>query len=369
MTLRERLRREAFLVVLAAICIAWTVFEPWRIADYPRLVDWHTLFALAGLLILTKAVEASGFLVLAAQGLLRSIGTERGLALFLVAASALLSTVLTNDVALFILVPLTLHLRSLPPSTITRLVVFEALAVNAGSALTPIGNPQNLFLWGRSGVSFIDFVKTMAPVVAIVSVALLLLTTFAFGGTKLAPHAEARPAGDRKLLAIALVAYGPFIVLVDAHHEALACAAVTIGFLLVAPRIVGRIDWALLAVIALMFIDLRLVADSAWAKAAIASLHLEQRLHLYAAAVLVSQAISNVPAAILLAEYSRDWPVIAWGVTIGGFGLFVGSLANLIALRLSGQRRAWLVFHAYSLPFLIVVALLAAAWLAWIEAV
>jgi di/tricarboxylate transporter len=68
--------------------------------------------------------------------------------------------------------------------------------------------------------------------------------------------------------------------------------------------------------------------------------------------------ISNVPAAIALAEYSKDWRVLAYGVNVGGFGLALGSLANLIALRMAGDRRAWLVFHLYAVPFLLAAALL-----------
>ncbi|MCL7680038.1 SLC13 family permease, partial [Klebsiella pneumoniae] len=87
----------------------------------------------------------------------------RSLALFLVCAAALLSTFLTNDVALFIVVPLTLTLKKLCAIPVNRLIIFEALAVNAGSLLTPIGNPQNILLWGRSGLAFGEFILHMAP--------------------------------------------------------------------------------------------------------------------------------------------------------------------------------------------------------------
>ena len=66
----------------------------------------------------------------------------------MVFSAAVLSTFLTNDVALFIIVPLTLTLRRLCEIPVSRLIIFEALAVNAGSLLTPIGNPQNILLWG-----------------------------------------------------------------------------------------------------------------------------------------------------------------------------------------------------------------------------
>ena len=85
-------------------------------------------------------------------------------------------------------------------------------------------------------------------------------------------------------------------------------------------------------------------------------LGLTQPRHLFWAGVGASQIISNVPAAIALAEYSRDWRVMAYAVNVGGFGFMVGSLANLIALRMAGDRKAWLSFHAYSLPFLVLAS-------------
>src|ERR1700761_2150923 len=121
----------------------------------PGLVDWQTVLTLAGLLILTKAIELSGFLMWAAHKLVHHIHDERTLALLLIALAAGLSTVLTNDVAL--------SLHKLAPLPIKRLVIVIALSVNAGSILTPLGNPQNLFLWQRSGVSFGGFVLALAP--------------------------------------------------------------------------------------------------------------------------------------------------------------------------------------------------------------
>ena len=108
-------------------------------------------------MMLTKGVELSGYFDVLGRKMVRRFATERKLALFMVFSAALLSTFLTNDVALFIVVPLTLTLRKLCEIPVTRLIIFEALAVNAGSLLTPIGNPQNILLWGRSGLSFTAF--------------------------------------------------------------------------------------------------------------------------------------------------------------------------------------------------------------------
>ncbi len=91
---------------------------------------------------------------------------ERALALFMVLAAARLSTFLTNDVALFILVPLTLKLRKFSRLPLSILIIFEALAVNAGSLLTPVGNPQNILLWSHRKPSVASFIAQMAPLAA-----------------------------------------------------------------------------------------------------------------------------------------------------------------------------------------------------------
>jgi Na+/H+ antiporter NhaD/arsenite permease-like protein len=135
------------------------------------------------------------------------------------------------------------------------------------------------------------------------------------------------------------------------------------AFLVLRRAVLAQADWGLILVFILMFIDLRLVAEQPLVRTLLNDLGLGQARHLYVAGVALSQGISNVPAAILLGEYSKDWRVIAWGVNVGGFGFVLGSLANLIALRMLDQPRAWLRFHAWSVPFVIVAGALGWAWL------
>jgi len=364
----HNLKQDFFFWALLAICGALTLVAPRRIPEYPSLVDWHTIAALAGLLILTKAVEASGMLQLLGRRLVDAVSSQRVLALSLVAASAVLSTVLTNDVALFVIVPLTVSLREVAKLPVSRLVIFETLAVNAGSALTPIGNPQNLFLWHQSGLSFGAFVWQMAPMVVLLMALLLALTWLAFSSHEIHLHAEADDVElHKRLLLPALVLYVPFLVLTDLGHPLAAAAGLIVLYLVGARYVLARVDWGLLLVFVLMFIDLRLVAQLGVVRQALDALALSNPMHLYWAGIGVSQFISNVPAAILLAEYSHDWPIIAFAVSVGGFGTLIGSLANLIALRMLGDRRAWWVFHAYSMPFLAVAAGAVYAWLVWLR--
>lgn len=356
-----------FLNTLAGDYLLWTLLlalamfslaQPSGIAHYPDLVDWPTIATLTGLLALTKGVELSGYLPRLARRLVAAIGTERKLAVFLVLATALLATVLTNDVALFVMVPLTLTLKD-SGVPLTRLVVFEALAANAGSVLTPIGNPQNLFLWQLAGVPFEHFVFAMLPLAAVLMAPLLLLTLVAFSGKQLQLASSRTPGhADRLMLMLSLGLYIPFLLVTDMRHPYLALVALT-PLLLARRTLLARLDWALILVFILMFIDLRLLSQLDLVQAWMKSFDLGHLPHLYLAGIAASQVISNVPAAILLAEYSRDWRAIAYAVNVGGFGFMLGSLANIIALRMAPDRRAWIVFHAYSLPFLLLAGALA----------
>lgn len=341
------------LLFALALLIA---FDPPRIPTLPGLVDWPTIAALAGLLMLTKGIELSGALQRLSGWLMARLRTERAAALGLVSAAALLSTVLTNDVALFIVVPLTLHLCRQAGLPATRWVIFEALAVNTGSMLTAVGNPQNLFLWQRAEVSMAAFSRHMLPLVAVLAALLLIATALAFRSRQMRLQDDTPPALNKPLLAGSLALYLPFLVLTDLHYAAWAAAAVALLFAVLHRAVLRELDWPLLLVFVLMFIDLRLLAGLAAVQQAIATLDLAQPLNLYLAGIGASQLISNVPATIALAEYTRDWKTLAYAVNIGGYGFVLGSMANLIALRLLGERRAWLSFHAWALPSLAVAA-------------
>jgi Na+/H+ antiporter NhaD/arsenite permease-like protein len=344
--------KEPVLAILVFALVVLQAVHPRAWMSLPALVDWQTVLTLAGLLILTKAIELSGFLMWAAHRLVHHIHNERTLALLLVALAAALSTVLTNDVALFAVVPLALSLHRLAPLPIKRLVIVIAISVNAGSILTPLGNPQNLFLWQRSEVAFSAFVWALLPLCAALMVLLGIVTVAMFRATPLDLSGDAEEHRvDRTLCIVSAIAFAVFVALADAHHAGPALAVIAAGFLLWRRDVVFRIDWLLLLIFVLMFIVLRSAAALPSIHQAIAQLGIGTPVRAFAAGALLSQGISNVPAAIVLAEFSKDWRALAFGVSVGGFGIAIGSLANLIAVRLSGEKGMWMPFHMVSLPF------------------
>ena len=345
------------LWVLVAVAVVFAFVRPRAPMDWLQLVDWQTVGALAGLLAITQGVEKSGMLQAAARRLLAHTHSQRGLALALTATAALLSALVTNDVSLFLLVPLTRVLAVQAHLPLARLVVLQALAVNAGSALTPIGNPQNLYLWHRSGESFFGFMAMMGPTVAIMLFWLFVAAWWLVPRTPIALRGETEAApGQPRLLALAGVLFVGFVVALDRQWLLPGLGVVLGVFLVTYPRVLRGIDWALLAIIALMFVDLRQLAELPAVAALLGHWPIDTGWRTYLAAIVTSQFISNVPAAILLDRYVHDLPALAAGVSVGGFGCVLGSLANLIALRLAKLPNGLREFHRVSIPFLLVCA-------------
>ena len=358
------LRSDWLLWTLLGAFLSLSLWHPGLIRGYPELVDWPTIETMAGLLLLTAGIEASGFLHRLAARITQRVHDERGLALFLAGASTVLAAVLTNDIALFIVVPLTMTLADYATLPVARLVAFEALAVNTGSMFTPIGNPQNIFLWQSSGAHFFEFMEVMLAPTLITAGCLLVFTLLAFRPRPIA----LQPVGGSiqvrwPLFTLSACLFIPFIVAADLRHAAWALLVVAVLFLVFYRAVLRRLDWPLLLVFLLMFVDLRLLAGLPVAALWLSHLDLGQPGNLYLAGAGLSQIISNVPTTILLAGHSADWGALAWGVDMGGFGLVVGSLANLIALRLAGSRGSFLTFHAWAAPFLLLAGGLGYLWL------
>jgi len=354
--------QDRLLHVLLALALVLTWWHPDAVRAYPQWVNWTTIMTLAGLMLLTKGIEVSGYLDHAGRRILGRLRHERPLALFLVSAAAVLSTVLTNDIALFIVVPLTLGLRNVAALPVSRLIIFEALAVNAGSLLTPIGNPQNILLWQQSHLSFAAFTLQMAPLAAAVFGVLLLLTLLAFPNEEIEVRLNAVTAHwDTRQLVVCAVLYIGFVLALEFGHAGPGLAAVIAVLLLLYRRLLVTVDWSLIAVFILMFIDIRLLTGLSFLTPSLDAIAGYSDLQILWAGLLGSQVISNVPATILLLKYLPASKVIAYAVNAGGFGLVLGSLANLIALRMANERKIWLQFHYYSIPMLILGGAL--AWL------
>jgi Na+/H+ antiporter NhaD/arsenite permease-like protein len=362
----RRLQEETLLAIMLAVFIPLFWLAPVSADGLAALVDWKTIGALTGLMVLSRGLEASGFLAYTGRRMLAEIRNERTLAVVLVLFSAALSALITNDVALFIVVPITLSLGLVAYLPIGRLVIFEALAVNAGSAVSPIGNPQNLFLWQISGASFTEFLMSMIPLSLCLMLLLLIAVPLGFSKKEIVlKQIDTGPEINRKLLIISLLLYPVFLILTDQGLAMYAAAGVTLLFLFISREVLLGVDWLLLLVFIMMFVDLGLLATLP-SVAAQANYIDVLPGGIFSAGVILSQVMSNVPAAIFLEAFTDDWQLLAWGASVGGFGLGIGSLANLIAMRLARGQARWTEFHMWSVPLLITGSAVALGLIFWL---
>lgn len=327
-----------------------------------HLVHWPTLLALAGFMLLSRGIEDSHYLSWWLARSPISHYSPRLVVVLLCGFAALLAAIITNDVALYILVPLALNIARVSAIPPLRLVIFLAFAVNAGSSLSPIGNPQNLLLWQAANLSFLHFTLIMLPLALGLMALVITFVPFAFKDHQ--QHAnpqplpvQALPARKTRLFWFSLAGYPAFILAIEYGWVTSAFFAIVLAYAVGQRKVVLGIDWLLLLLFALMFIDLGLLAQ----------LPIMQQLTqyllalpgaTYTATVVLSQVISNVPATIYLLQQlgNEPWLAIAYGASVGGFGFVLGSMANLIALRLvaksAPQPGAWWQFHRFALPLL-----------------
>ncbi|NUO73018.1 MAG: citrate transporter [Frateuria sp.] len=361
----DRLKAEWLLLAFALLTVLLAGIDPQPLRAWQRWLQGPTLAGLAGLLIAIQGIRDSALVQHLAAALSARAHSLRGLGLMLVSAAALLSMALTNDVSLFLLVPLTVAIGGLSNLPVARMVVLEALAVNAGSTLSPVGNPQNLLLWQHGQLTFLAFAWAMLPAAAVMF-ALLAALTWAWlprGRVALAPQALDRRRVAGGLATLSLVALASMVLLMEYGHAVLGAAVLLAVFALAARRSLARVDWLLLLTFAAIFLGLGHLAELPQVRGALDRLDFSQPLTLYLAGILASQAISNVPATVLLLERAHDPIALAVAVNVGGFGLAIGSLANLIALRLARLPRGLRMLHRVSIPFLLVCAPL--VYLAW----
>jgi len=355
---RTRLKAEWLLLLFATLALALAVLDPQPLTNYQRWLQLPTLAGLLGLLIAIQGIRDSGLVQHAAGALVARAHSLRSLGLLLVTATALLSMVLTNDVSLFLIVPLTVAIGGLSNLPVLRMVVLEALAVNAGSTLSPIGSPQNLLLWQVAHIPFLDFVTAMLPAAAVMFLLLALLTWLWLPKDRVTLHAEQIDghAVSASLALLSTVALVTMVLMMERGHAVLGALMLLVPFALVAWRSLLQIDWLLLITFAAIFLGLGHFAELSLVNHALSQLNFHQPLTLYLSGIVTSQLISNVPATVLLLDRAPDALALAVAVNVGGFGVVIGSLANLIALRLVKQPQSLRLFHLVSIPFLLVCA-------------
>ena len=298
---------------------------------YLSYVDFRTLGILFCLMAAVSGLTKDGFFQAMALWLTRKGGSRKRLCILLVILCFAASMLITNDVALITFVPLTLLLLK---GTAQRLrifvVVMETAAANLGSMLTPIGNPQNLYLYSHYGLQPAEFFSVTFPVWG-AGFLLVLLTMLL---VRIPGKAEASVENGKVFPRGALIHAGIFLLTLLSVFRLIpwlaVWAAVFLYLLLFDRKLIARIDYSLLLTFVFFFLLVgnlgRVDAIRLWV-----SNLLQGREPIVSAAV--SQIISNVPAALMLSGFTDNWKGLLLGTNIGGLGTLIASMASLISFR------------------------------------
>ena len=356
-------RQEVVLTAALALALLSFLLTPPSAAALAS-VDTATLCLLFALMAVVAGLRSCGLFDWLAAGVRARVRTCRGLGFLLMSLCFFFSMIITNDVALLTFVPFTLLLLADAGAfPLLWTVVLETIAANLGSMMTPIGNPQNLYLYMSQGLTLGDFLRTLLPY-ALVSYGMLTLGTLLLPARRREQTREEAPAGARGRLAMYLTLLAVCLLSVLKVLPAWAAAAtVALALAFRQPRLFRFVDWALLATFLCFFVFVGNVKASP-----VVSDTLERLLagRETLVAVLCSQVISNVPATLLLAPFTQDVPGLLLGVNLGGLGTLVASLASLISFKLYGRSqgaqrgRYLLLFSAANFGLLALLLLLSA---------
>lgn len=324
--------------ILAAV-ISMFIVRP--DSGYAGYIDFRTLAILFCLMAVVSGFRSMGIFDRVARTLLSKVRGIGGIAAVLVGICFISSMFITNDVALITFVPFTLIIADslkdrIKESVTLTIVVMQTIAANLGSMLTPIGNPQNLYLSGISGMGTWDIVKLMFPYSAAAFIMLAIwIAIIALRNRRCKASSDAMSGDSPQVKPRAVIMYAALFIVsllavVRVVHYALPFALVIICMAIFDRKNFTGIDYSLLGTFAALFIFIgnigRIGAFNEWMQNIVTG----REIMVSAAA---SQIMSNVPAAILLSGFTDNIQGLIVGTNIGGLGTLIASMASLISFR------------------------------------
>ena len=314
------MKKEAVLCVALLLALLSSCIVPpdWGYGEY---IDVRTLAILFCLMCVMAGLQKIGVFEWIARGLLGKVKSARSLVLVLMLLSFFSSMLITNDVALITFVPFTFTVLAMTGGKTRQrlalpLVAMQTIAANLGSMLTPLGNPQNLYLYGRAGMSLGSFLGLMLP------------PAEEFQGW------EAGHLWEKTELSSLWIYLALFLLCLLTVAHVLPWQAV-LGIVLAAVlltdrKLLAKVDYPLLLTFVGFFVFIgnvgRIPAFRDFLQNAVAGREVF-------AGVAASQVISNVPAALLLSGFTEDYGRLLVGVNLGGLGTLIASMASLISYK------------------------------------
>jgi len=300
---------------------------------YFDYINRTVLIQLFALMAAVAGFRSAGIFERVTALMLRKAGTLRRLGVVFVILCWISSMLVTNDVALLTFVPLTILIYTGIKDEKSRIVtvVLETAAANMGSMLTPIGNPQNIYLYTAFRMTPGEFIATMLPT-GLLSMAMILALTRLLPDTPLENHRQ-EVHQIRKIPAAAFSVLFVICLLsvLRLVPDWVCLAAAVVIVVCIDWKLLGKVDYALLATFVCFFVFVGNIARIEPVRDMFSSVLSGKELIVSA---LLSQLISNVPAAVMLSGFTDNGRELLLGVDIGGLGTIIASLASLISFQI-----------------------------------
>lgn len=348
--LMQLLRRHWMLAAAAFVALVSMFFVP-PDEEYLGYFDWKTIGCLFCVLAVASALRNAGVFDWAARAAIARFASPRTLTMTLVLVTAVFSMAFTNDVALVIMLPLSVAalVEFGQPRLVPAVFALQALAANLCGMVTPFGNPQNIYLYSFFHVELGEFLMAMAMPFLLSIAGIIFATWFMTrrgtaeddgvsmqsqqdtpGEDVMAPATSAVMLDRRRLIAYVPLFVIALLAVFRVIPFGIAVIIVIVTLLILDRDALLKVDYPLLATFLCFFV---FAGNMARIPALAQMLQPVMGQWGLLASALTSQVISNVPAAVLLSHFTDAWQPLLIGVNIGGAGTFVGSLASLIAIR------------------------------------
>ncbi|WP_415465948.1 SLC13 family permease [Clostridium saccharoperbutylacetonicum] len=296
-------------------------------------VDFKVIVCLLELMIIVKAFEEYSLINHLSLLILNRCKNERILLQVLCLFAFISSMFLTNDVALMAVTPLLINISRKSGYNIILPTILITISANLGSCATPIGNPQNLYIFSHYQLLIGNFFSYSLPI-CIVSLFLLLCITFFFSPKQISFSMKDASVLEKKKIIVFSVLFVLLILnILGTIPYYITLPILILVTLILNKSLLKKLDYGLLITFVCFFISVGNISNIATIRNFL-TLLTNTSTNIYLSSLLLSQIISNVPSSILLAPFSFNWHALFYGVTIGGLGTPIASLASIISYKI-----------------------------------
>lgn len=325
----EFLKKESVLVIALSLATISCFIAT------PKLsyIDFKVLILLFNLMIVVAAFKELSVLDSIAISLLKKCKSYRAISTILVFITFISAMIVTNDVALLTFVPLSIVVARKANINVLKIVIFQTLAANLGSSFTPMGNPQNLFIYSFYNLKPVDFFVITGPIL-LLSIAFLLLLINRDKKMDLSIDLKDVKIDNKNHIFIFTVLF--LIILLSVFHlidYKLTFVITVLTVLVLNKKLFSQVDFSLLITFIGFFIFVGNISTLDSVETFMESL-LKSGKSTFITSILSSQVISNVPATMLLSGFTDHVKALLLGANIGGMGTLIASLASVISYKI-----------------------------------